>query len=79
MGVIMNFFTYSLNAQTVSVGSGSYTKTFPGTDEAGRNGYPSGSPQVTDQAAGKPVPTNDWWSNLIKEDQNKERPQSGDR
>ena len=49
----------NLNAQIVNVGSGSYTKTFPGTDVAGRNGYPSGSPQVSGAAVGKPVPTND--------------------
>ena len=52
-----------------SVGSkGSYTATFPGTDAAGRNGFPSGEPQTTGIAATKPVPTNDWWSKLIKED-----------
>ena len=54
-------------AQIVTVGSGSYTKTFPGTDVAGRNGYPSGSPQLSGNAAGKPIPTNDWWSKLVKE------------
>lgn len=56
------------SAQIITVGSGSYTKTFPGTDTGGRNGYPSGSPQLTGSAAGKPVPTNDWWSKLVKED-----------
>ncbi len=54
-------------AQIVPVGSGSYTKTFPGTDAAGRNGYPSGTPQLSGTAVGKPVPTNDWWSKLVKE------------
>ncbi|MBS2213879.1 carbohydrate-binding protein [Carboxylicivirga mesophila] len=54
-------------AQTVSVGSGSYTTSFPGVDAAGRNGYPSGLPQLSGNAVGKPVPTNDWWSRLIKE------------
>ena len=34
-------------AQVVPVGSGSYTLTFPGTDVAGRNNYPSGTPFVT--------------------------------
>jgi hypothetical protein len=29
-------------AQIIPVGSGSYTKTFPGTDIAGRNAFPSG-------------------------------------
>lgn len=56
------------HSQTIPVGSGSYTKTFPGTDEAGRNGYPSGSPQLSGDAVGKPVPTNDWWSKVVKED-----------
>jgi endoglucanase Acf2 len=46
---------------------GSYTNNFPGTDAAGRNSYPSGAPQVTGNAQGKPVPTNDWWSKLVKE------------
>ncbi len=55
------------NAQTILAGSGSYTKTFPGTDAAGRNGFPSGSPQLSGKALGKPVPTNDWWSKLVKE------------
>ncbi|MBT8257530.1 MAG: carbohydrate-binding protein [Bacteroidia bacterium] len=56
-----------LSAQ-VSVGDGSYTTIFPGTDSAGRNGFPSGTPQLSGNALGKPVPTNDWWSKLIKED-----------
>lgn len=55
-----------LNGQFVSVGSGSYTTVFPGTDVAGRNTYPSGIPNVSGIAATKPVPTNDWWSSLIK-------------
>ncbi len=53
--------------QTISVGSGSYTTAFPGTDEAGRNGFPAGSPQLTGNALGKPVPTNDWWSKVLIE------------
>ena len=56
-----------LLSQTTSVGNGSYTNTFPGTDEAGRNSFPSGAPQISGNAVGKPVPTNDWWSKLIKE------------
>ncbi|NNC49558.1 MAG: T9SS type A sorting domain-containing protein [Flaviramulus sp.] len=55
-------------SQTTNVGSGSYTNSFPGTDSAGRNGFPSGSPQLSGNAVGKPVPTNDWWSKLVKED-----------
>ncbi len=56
-----------MSAQVV-VGDGSYTTIFPGTDSAGRNEFPSGTPQISGNAAGKPVPTNDWWSKLIKED-----------
>jgi endo-1,3(4)-beta-glucanase len=57
----------SLYAATVPVGSASYTTTFPGVDEAGRNGYPAGSPQLTGNAVGRPIPTNDWWSKLLLE------------
>jgi len=53
----------------VNVGSGSYTTNFPGVDAAARNSYPSGTPQLSGKALGKPVPTNDWWSQLIKSDQ----------
>ena len=55
-------------SQTTQVGSASYTNSHPGTDAAGRNNFPSGSPQLSGNAIGKPVPTNDWWSKLIKED-----------
>jgi endoglucanase Acf2 len=61
------FYAFSISAQTTQVGSGSYTNTFPGTDSAGRNGSPSGAPQLSGNALGKPVPTNDWWSKLVKE------------
>ncbi|MDR0681083.1 MAG: T9SS type A sorting domain-containing protein [Dysgonamonadaceae bacterium] len=60
-------FCLSISAQIVPVGSGSYTKTLPGKDAAGRNSEPSGTPQLSGTALGKPVPTNDWWSKLIKE------------
>lgn len=60
-------FVAGLNAQIVNVGSGSYTTTFPGTDAAGRNGFPPGSPQLSGSALGRPVPTNDWWSKLVRE------------
>lgn len=54
-------------AAVVNVGSGSYTDQFPGTDQAGRNGYPTGEPQVSGNAANRPIPTNDWWSSeLVK-------------
>ncbi len=55
--------------EVVTVGSGSYTKTFPGVDAAGRNAYPSGTPQVSGNAVGKPIPTSDWWTALIKNGQ----------
>ncbi|MGL1886953.1 MAG: beta-1,3-glucanase family protein [Reichenbachiella sp.] len=55
-------------AQEVNVGAGSYTTSFPGTDAAGRNGFPTGTPALSGVAATKPVPTNDWWSDLMKQD-----------
>ncbi|HSR88479.1 MAG TPA: glycosyl hydrolase, partial [Pontiella sp.] len=61
------FAGLSLNAAIVPVGSGSYTTTFPGVDEAGRNGYPPGNPQLSGNAVGRPVPSNDWWSRLLIE------------
>ena len=51
-----------------AAGSGSYTTVYPGVDSAGRNGFPSASPQLSKNAMGRPVPTNDWWSKLVKED-----------
>jgi len=56
----------SAQAQFVNLGSGSYRTTFPGTDGAGRNAYPSGTPYLSGNAVGKPVPTSDWWSALVK-------------
>ena len=64
-------YTHSLHAQFISVGSGSYTTSFPGKDAAGRNSYPSGVPITSGVAASKPIPTNDWWSSLIKDQANK--------
>lgn len=66
--LLLLFQPIALFAQTTTVGSASYTNNFPGTDEAGRNSFPSGTPQLSGNALGKPVPTNDWWSSLIKED-----------
>ena len=63
------FIFLLLSATTVAqvaVGNGSYTTTFPGTDSAGRNGFPSGTPYISGVAATKPIPTNDWWSALVK-------------
>ncbi|TVZ55430.1 putative secreted protein (Por secretion system target) [Lutibacter sp. Hel_I_33_5] len=65
--LLIFLFSVSIFSQTTQVGSGSYTNSFPGKDSAGRNDFPSGSPQLSGNALGKPVPTNDWWSKLIKE------------
>ena len=67
--ITLLFSTIQGFSQIIPVGSGSYTNTFPGTDEMGRNAYPSGTPQVSGNALGKPVPTSDWWSALIKNGQ----------
>jgi endoglucanase Acf2 len=56
-------------SQFVPVGSGSYTTVFPGVDEMGRNSFPSGTPFLSGNALGKPVPTSDWWSALMKNGQ----------
>ena len=64
--IIGLFFIVASQAQTVKVGSGSYTTAFPGTDIAGRNGYPSGTPYLIDSLKTKPIPTNDWWSAKLK-------------
>jgi len=60
--LLISFETFG---QFTNIGSGSYTNNFPGTDVAGRNSYPPGSPQISGNAIGKPVPTNDWYSKLI--------------
>ncbi|WP_127844572.1 glycosyl hydrolase [Psychroflexus aestuariivivens] len=65
--LLMFAFCPQINAQFTPVGDGGYTTVFPGTDQAGRNDFPSGTPQIIGNALGKPVPTNDWWSKLIKE------------
>ena len=65
--LIFCFYSIESNSQITAVGSGGYTNSFPGTDSAGRNEYPSGTPQLSGNALNKPVPTNDWWSKLIKE------------
>ena len=57
-----------LISEIITVGSGSYITTFPGFDQAGRNSFPSGEPQISGPAMDKKIPTNDWWSKLIKED-----------
>ncbi len=71
LGVILllTFWALNTSAQIVTVGSGSYTKTHPGVDAAGRNQYPSGTPFLSGNAVGKPVPASDWWSSLVKNGQ----------
>ena len=60
--ILLIQLSLKLTGQFVPVGSGGYTVVFPGVDEAGRNDYPDGTPNVTGNAANKPIPTNDWWS-----------------
>lgn len=66
LSIFVLLITLPVKAQFVKVGDGSYTTQFPGVDAAGRNGYPSGTPYVTGNAKGKPIPTNDWWSHKVK-------------
>ncbi|MDA3893037.1 MAG: glycosyl hydrolase [Salinivirgaceae bacterium] len=75
MNKIFNLFlsilllsSFTAFSQITSVGSGSYTTVFPGVDAAARNSFPTETPQLSGNVAGKPVPTNDWWSAIIKED-----------
>jgi len=68
ISLILISYSSETISQIIPVGNGSYTTTFPGTDSAGRNRYPSGTPQLSGAVVGKPVPTNDWWSSLIKND-----------
>lgn len=58
----------SVPAKVVNVGSASYSDAFPGQDVAGRNAYITEPPMVSGNAAGRPVPTNDWWSNELISD-----------
>ena len=45
--LIFALFLHYCLSKPVSVGNGSYTNSFPGTDSAGRDGFPSGSSQVS--------------------------------
>lgn len=67
-GFIILLLVSGAVADIIPVGSGSYTDSFPGVDEAGRNSFPPGTPQVSGPAADRPVPTNDWWSSVIQND-----------
>ena len=64
--IIVGFIPTQILSQTTTVGSGSYTTIYPGANGPFNN-FPSGSPQLSKNAIGKPVPTNDWWSKLLKE------------
>tara|TARA_B100001123_G_C14987191_1_gene898056 strand:+ start:308 stop:652 length:345 start_codon:yes stop_codon:yes gene_type:complete len=48
--IIIFTITQATFSQIVQVRAGSYTTNFPGVDEAGRNSYPSGEPQVSGPA-----------------------------
>ncbi|PWJ44272.1 glycosyl hydrolase [Sediminitomix flava] len=69
--ILLSIFVFQVclpsSAQFVPIGNGSYTTQFPGVDQAGRNSYPSGTPYLSGEAANKAVPTNDWFSNFVKE------------
>ena len=65
VGIII-YGTSDVSAQ-VSVDGGSYAAAYPGADAAGRNGFLPGAPQLSGAAAGRPAPTNDWWSKLLLE------------
>lgn len=63
--IIVSLLPLFSQSQITNVGSGSYTNNFPGVDAAARNLNPSGSPQISGNALGKPVPTSDWWAGLV--------------
>ena len=45
--LMCSFLSENIESQVINVGDGSYTTSFPGTDSAGRNEYPSGTPQLS--------------------------------
>jgi hypothetical protein len=47
--LLIIFFSTISYSQT-KLGSGSYTTNFPGSDSAGRNEFPSGTPQLSGNA-----------------------------
>ena len=49
------FFAFPSLSQT-QIGFGSYSTNFPGTDVAGRNGFPSGAPQLSGSALSNQFP-----------------------
>lgn len=60
--LLISFFGFG---QT-PIGSGSYTTVYPGANDV-HNNTPGRTPQLSKTAVGKPIPTNDWWSRLIRE------------
>ncbi len=64
--LVITLFFGGVTAQTTTVGSGSYTNSHPGSRGIFRD-YPDFSPQLSGTAQSKPIPTNDWWSLLLKE------------
>ncbi|MBC7934676.1 MAG: hypothetical protein H7Y86_04855 [Rhizobacter sp.] len=61
--LLLHLSVLQTHAQTVKVGSGSYTTAFPGTDAAGRNTCPQGSPLTSGDAATRPVRT---WQDSVE-------------
>ena len=49
---LMLMFCGAYSIAQTAVGYGSYTTVYPGADAAGRNGFPSGSPQLSKTAVG---------------------------
>jgi endo-1,3(4)-beta-glucanase len=63
--LLINLFTSNVQAQTVPVGSGSYTTQLPPPDAAGRNVNPTGTPRLSGAATTKAVVSSDWWTGLL--------------
>lgn len=59
---LLAMLSLTATAGVMKIGNATYSDEFPGTDEANRNGYPRLAPYVSGKAAGRPAPTNDWWS-----------------
>lgn len=62
---LINLSALALSAGVINIGNASYSDAFPGTDKAGRNAFPASTPTLSGNALGRPVPTNDWWSNEV--------------